>query len=241
MADISNGLQAGAFGLQAAASLGSAFAQSEALRAQGQFQRAMVEINNRFAEERAKDTLQAGNQMAAKIKRKASLTIGAQRAVAAAQGIDVASGSITDQIYDTKTQSEDEILTIKNNAWREAFGIRTQAAVNLNEAKFRERASNSAANQTLMTGGLNALGNIAQGVSFGMKQYGDSNPAQKTGSGVGIATEKVSGDDPYFGSAPRGNYSVSGKDPRWWDEENENSFMGSWARSHIAKQKGGTP
>lgn len=180
MADYSNGVIAASYGIQGVAELGSAYAQSEALRQQGEFQRDMVEINNRFAAMRAEDALKAGERKAQSIRRKARSTVGAQRAAAAAQGLDVsdAGSSVLDQIYDTQSASEDEVITAKNNAWREAWGYKTQAALNLVEADTKKRAADFAANQTLVTGGLQAINNFTRMGVYAAKQSKDSSPQE---------------------------------------------------------------
>lgn len=185
MADVSNGVMAGAYGIQAVAELGSAYAQSEAIRAQGQFARAMTEINNRFAALAAKDALKAGEERVAGVRRRLRRTVGAQRAAAAAQGLDVNEDVARELQSDTYMEAEDEIITQRNNAWREAFGIKTQATFNSLEADNKVRAANFTANQTLLTGGMQAAGNLARAGAYGYKQYKDSYPnAAKDGDKI---------------------------------------------------------
>ncbi len=217
MADDANNygsLEAGAYGLQAAASLGSAYAQSEALKAQGSFQKTMAEINARMARRQAEDSIKRGEEAANQIRKTGKQVAGAQRASAAAQGLDVNEGSAADLLTDTEMAVTADIINVKNNAWREAWGLQVQATSTLFDAKVNQAAAKQAATQTLLTGGLNALESGTRGLAAfkGAKAKTTTKPETKEESGT-------VNQDPYFGTAPRYEPSVSGGDLRWWGKK----------------------
>jgi hypothetical protein len=88
--------------------------------------------------------------------------IGEQRVSLAAQGIDLGTGSaaaLTEQSY--RLGAEDQ-MTIRNNAWREAWGLKMQSQ------------QYTAAGNMALTGGRNAAGNtlltgFAQAASYGIQ------------------------------------------------------------------------
>lgn len=154
--NLGNEFEAINFGLQGVTALGSAWEQSQALQAQGSFQLNMARINQQFADMQADQVMRQGSAEASKIQRSANATVGAQRASAAAQGIDVndAEGSAANKVSDTMLASAQDIAQTRNNAWMQAWGIRTQAGLNTISAEFNQKGANFAANQTLLTGAL---------------------------------------------------------------------------------------
>lgn len=176
MADYSNGYISAAYGLEATAQLGTAYMQSEALRAQGQFQQTIAEINQQFANRRADQVEIQGNMQANRIHRQGLQVQGAQRASAAAQGIRVDDGSAADAVDQSRYMSADDQITARNNAWREAFGIRTQAKFAMNQAQMQNRANQNTANATLLGGAMQSFATGMKATSFGLKAYRDLNP-----------------------------------------------------------------
>lgn len=83
---------------------------------------------------------------------------GAQIANYAAQGVETGVGSASDVQTSTRNQVSLDALAIQNTAWRQAFGHRLQA-LNLNyAAQQTEVAGEHEFTQTLLSGGLKALG-----------------------------------------------------------------------------------
>lgn len=157
------------YGINAASSLASAYSQAEALKAQGDYQREMGRINFRFANLRGEDAKKRG-EVAAKITRKVGKQqVGSARAKAAAQGIDADDGSSADVTADIEELAKRDAMTIRNNAWREAWGFKTQAMFDLNQTRMSANAANNAANATLLTGGLQALGHTSSAVATNLR------------------------------------------------------------------------
>ncbi len=134
-----------------------AFEQSEAAKQQGEYQRRAYEMNARIAGEAAEDAILRGDKAAQAHKGKVKSLIGSQRAALAAQGIDVGSGSALDIQVDSAGLGAMDELTIKNNAWREAYGLRTQAVQSLSQARYAESAASNTSRNTLLTGGLQMM------------------------------------------------------------------------------------
>lgn len=164
----------------------SAYNQSEALKMQGEYQKQIYEQNTRFAEAQSTDAirrgdkdaverLRRGNRDVSTIKKNRAQTIGAQRASLAAQGLDIESGSAADiQAETAALGAEDMIsadeaakldaLTIKNNAWREAWGFKVQAFDYSTRGQLALSTSQNQARNTLVTGGLQTL-------NYGLQSY----------------------------------------------------------------------
>jgi hypothetical protein len=150
--------------MMAMTSLGSGYAESQALRAQGAYQKQLNDTNANLADIQAKDSIRRGNIEASKVKREQERLIGEERVTAAASGVDVNQGSAADVQDDTKALSDHDIITIRNNAFREAWGYNVQADDYRYRGRFAESAANFKAGQAMTTGILNAL-------AFGMQAY----------------------------------------------------------------------
>lgn len=126
--------------------------------------------NRQFSELMAEDAIRRGDRAALQHRKKVRQLIGSQRAALAAQGIDVNAGSAMDVQLDTASLGAQDAETIKNNAWREAWGLRSQASgygaqaamagISGGLAGF---AGAQAQSSTFLTGGLNALNSGIQG------------------------------------------------------------------------------
>lgn len=144
------------------------YSQYKAQKAEGdasekmyQFQSQIDESNARLSEMQAKDSIKRGEREEEDHRKRVRGLIGSQRASFAAQGIELSDGSALDIVEDTASLGAEDALTIRNNAWREAWGYRTQAANLQSSAAFSRVAganakasSKAAAKNTLITGGL---------------------------------------------------------------------------------------
>lgn len=151
----------------------SSWADSQAMRAQGEYQKSMAGINAKFAQVKSKLATDRGNREAADVKRKTKSLIGSQRAALAAQGIDIQSGSALQVQEDTAMIGELEALEIKNNSWMEAFGYRQEAARATQRGEIANISAQNAAGATLLTGGVNAL-NKGMGAFYESNFYQNS-------------------------------------------------------------------
>ena len=132
--------------------------QAKALNEQADFIRQQNEANQRLAEIQGEDAINRGDQAVGEMRRRADKIQGSQKAALAAQGIDISAGSAADTLAETSYFKQLDEITIKNNARREAWGYKVQAQNMATEARFKSAASNNMANNTLLTGGLSAIG-----------------------------------------------------------------------------------
>lgn len=158
-----------AMGTQGIANFGNAYSQSQALSAQSAYQKQVYNQNASLAGMQADDAIQRGNLEAGKVRKRTNKMIGDQRASFGAQGIDPASGSAANIENETSAMGELDALTAKNNAWREAWGYKVQANQYTNQGSFAELAADNQSRNTLLTGGMQALGYGAQAAYYAKK------------------------------------------------------------------------
>lgn len=153
------------FAMNGITQLGTSFAQSKALDAQGIAEEARLNQNAAFAERQASDALSRGKKEVANLKRNTKGLIGAQRASYASQNVIVDSGSALDAQEDSAVLSELDALEIKGNAYREAYGYKVDAITQRGAASSARRASKVNSRSTLLTG-------VNQALLYGLQSYG---------------------------------------------------------------------
>lgn len=131
-----------------------AFGVAGAQEAQGRWARETAEFDSRMMELQAQDAERRGNIAANRTRAAGRRIIGSQRAALAAQGVDVSTGSAVDVQEDTAYQAELDAQQITANAWREAWGLRTQSQERLFQGRTAEMAGKQTAAATALTGGL---------------------------------------------------------------------------------------
>lgn len=141
----------------------SAYSQSKAQKSEGAYQSQQLETNSRIANLQAEDAIFRGNQDATKHDQQIKKLIGAQRAALGAQGIDINSGSALDVQADTAGQGAIDTQTIRNNAFREAWGYRVQANDYSSQAEFAKLSAANKSKNTILTAGMNIVGDIGTG------------------------------------------------------------------------------
>jgi len=116
---------------QAVNALGSGYVQSAALRAQADYEKKLGALNNKTLEAQIKDTEARGREaeqkglgVASKREQGIRKSIGSQRAILAAQGVDPGSAEV---IAQTEAIGAADILAAKSNAFAEAFGYKSKA------------------------------------------------------------------------------------------------------------------
>lgn len=100
---------------------------TDASRSQAHYNAAVARNSRLIAQQNARYAEQAGAVKEQAAGRRTAGVIGAQRAVAAAHGLDVNSGSPALLQEDAAALGHLDALTIRNNADREAYGYRSQA------------------------------------------------------------------------------------------------------------------
>ena len=144
--------------MQGVTSLMNANSQSQGQEDQGAYASDRLERNASFADQQAQDAIDRGEKDAKAHDRKVKLLIGSQRAKMGAQGADLSSGSALEVQLDTAGLGAEDILQIKNNAFREAWGYNEQAADYRDQAKLTRSGTKNAARNTILTGLADAVG-----------------------------------------------------------------------------------
>lgn len=124
----------------------------------GRANQRLANQNGELAEAQAEDALVRGEQDATRRRIKTESQIGSQRARLAAQGVDVNVGSAAEVQAETAALSELDVVTIRNNAAREAWGYRTQASDYRARGQIARMEGTYDALGTLLTTGARAGG-----------------------------------------------------------------------------------
>jgi len=165
----------------------SSYSQSQAQKQQGAYEASIYETNARLAEIQAKDAIRRGELASTEKKKQTKQLIGSQRARLAAQGQELGLRESDALLIQEETAEFGALdaLEIRNNAWREAWGYRVQASDYLSRAKFARLTAKQKARNTLLTGGLQAAGQIASGAAT----YGALNPSSGSGYVTGVRSD----------------------------------------------------
>lgn len=149
--------------LSAASSLSSAQMSASAQKAQARFDATQYEGNARLADFKAREATRIGEKEVQRASLQNKRLVGRQRAVAAAQGIDPDSGSALDISEETAGLSALDQVTIRNNAWKQAWGYQSEASQLRSQAAFTRIQGKSNVQKTLSTGGMQAATSIMGG------------------------------------------------------------------------------
>lgn len=151
----------------------SSYQQSQAQKASYEYQSAVARNNAITAEYQAQDALKRGEIAEEQQRRRTAMLKGSQTARLAANGIDISEGSALQILSDTDWMGEQDALTVRDNAAREAWGFREQGRnyqSNSNMLSARADAENP-----LLAGATSLMTNPATGVVAG-KWYAMSKP-----------------------------------------------------------------
>jgi hypothetical protein len=143
-------------GMQAAGAYSNSRNAKAAYGAQAQVQR----NNALIAGWQADDALARGNQSALRVRMQARGVKGKQRAAMAANGVDTTTGSALDVLTDTDYFAEVDVATVKDNAAKEAWALRNQAAGASADASLL--AGRAAAESPLAAGATSLLTSAGQ-------------------------------------------------------------------------------
>ncbi|EUD09159.1 hypothetical protein PO864_17745 [Providencia alcalifaciens] len=124
----------------------------------GKFNADVANQNARQNEQAANDSINRGNAEAEKQRSRTRQLAGSQAAAMSANGLDLSSAGALDMFGDTAAMGELDALTLVNNASREAYGLRMQAANDRLQAKMSRREGNFGAATTLLTAPIKAYG-----------------------------------------------------------------------------------
>lgn len=162
----------GGFAVMGMSTAANTYAQSQALEAQGNFQKTMFDFNASMADLQGKDAIERGDKAAGAVRKRAKQVVGSQRAALAAQGVEVNADSAADVQADTKAIATEDALTIQNNAWREAWGYKVSANDMRLQGWMGQHAASGAARNTLYSGSMQTASYGLQGYSSYKKENG---------------------------------------------------------------------
>jgi hypothetical protein len=117
----------------------------------------MMNFNAGIADWQAQDALARGRINEKRSRQQTEQTIGTQRVALASQGVDVNRGSALDVQADAAYLGELDAITIRNNAQKEAWGYKTQAANYRYQGSNAQREGMFGAFQTIVGAGGSLL------------------------------------------------------------------------------------
>lgn len=187
--------------IQGVGTFSSAYSESQAIRAQSDYQAQQLDFNSKLAELQAKQSEIIGKKESDENKVKIKQLIGKQRAALAAQGIEVNADSALALQLDTAEQGALDSLTIRNNAFLEATGYRIQSIDLAGQAQQTRISGKASARNTLLTGGISALSSFSSAIAGGSGGGGISQSPSQPG-------RAVAGQGGYGAGTPKGAYNT---------------------------------
>ncbi len=151
---------------QAGAELAGGIFGAVSSSTQGGIAQRFAELNAQAAELRAEQAIRRGEVAVSKFRKSSKILKGRQKAAIAGQGIEVSSGSAAQILEETERMTTEDVIEIRNNAWREAFGLRFEAISLRGQGSFARLQANQDAFSSLLTGGLRATGALQTGFNF---------------------------------------------------------------------------
>lgn len=142
--------------------LGNAYSQSQAIRGAADYESTAANTNARWAELQGEGATKRGEYESQRLLQQARQLIGDQRVAAAAQGVDVNTGSVADAQLQAAELSAADAAQIRNNAFLEALGYRSQASSLRSQGRLAKAAGRTASRSSLLSGGLGFLRTAAQ-------------------------------------------------------------------------------
>lgn len=113
----------------------------------------------------AADAKVRGEEDVARYRRDLDQIVSQQRVLSAAQGVDINQGTAAAVQADTRRIGDMDIATIRENARREAYGLRANSEVNAKSLRAGANAAFANAGMTLLTNGVDAWSNYSAGKS----------------------------------------------------------------------------
>ena len=144
--------------------------QGEAAQRSANYNAQVAEMNATLADRRAKDAIERGARDEQRKRLEVARIQGQQRAALAAGGIDMSFGSPLDTIVDSAVAGELDALTIRSNAYREAYDHRVDGTNRRASANLSRMEGENAR----QAGYMSAAGTVLTGVGTAARQYRSS-------------------------------------------------------------------
>jgi len=144
-------------------SIFSGMAQAKLQRERGLMQQQRAEFNAKMMELEAKSTMMAASEQGKQIQEAAGRIVGQQKAGYAAQGVNVASGVAHQMEQQTRTYAKNDVIALMANARNAAWGKSVSAWDARTQGRMAKRASEFAANSTILTSVGRSVSDIGEG------------------------------------------------------------------------------
>jgi len=118
----------------------------------GSYQKKIAEFNAEIANEQADNAIERGRRQEFTLRQDYAQLQGKQRAIMAAQGLNLEEDTALNIQMDARRQEEIDILTLRNNAMMEAWGYQVNAYDYTQRGEYASKAGNMAAFTTVLTG-----------------------------------------------------------------------------------------
>lgn len=132
--------------------------QGDAARKQADYQAAVARNNEILAQRAAADATARGDVAEGQKRMQTAQMLGRQRAVLASNGVDLGTGSALDIVGDTAAIGEQDALTVRSNAAREALGYKTQGINFANEANLDQMKGDAVSSAATLNGASALIG-----------------------------------------------------------------------------------
>jgi hypothetical protein len=173
--------QGAAAAFQASNSIGMGFVQAAALRAQADYNKKVAELNNKtlevqaeYASGQADDAVKRGAAAVNKRAQQERLDVGAKRAAFAGAGGDLGSEAAANIVADAEAVSASDQVNLQANAFREAFGFKSQAIAIKGEQAKNDFQARTGANALEYAAKSSMITGITSGIAGGVDAYGKS-------------------------------------------------------------------
>lgn len=155
-----------------------AMQQSKAAKAQADYSSAVARNNQTIANWNAADALARGQKEEDAMRLKTAQLKGTQRASMAARGLDISEGSSLNILSDTDYMGEQDALTVRGNAKREAWAYQNKAQGFGADADMQSAVAD--AQNPLMAGVMSVVGGAGNVADKWKAGGGTSTSAPKT-------------------------------------------------------------
>lgn len=140
----------------------SAKLQADAMKAQGEWQEQQMRFNADVTSMQRREIDKKSQEDVFQRQEDVRQMLGIQKVAIAANGIDLDSDVSKQLEADTRRTGMKDVLAIKNNAWREAWGLDVKAQDLRSQGALARAGADVGAATTLATGGLRAIGTGAE-------------------------------------------------------------------------------
>lgn len=140
---------------------------------QGKYEAKVAGANAKAESARAADAINRGSEESRRYQRRLAQEMGQQNAALAANGIDIGFGTAADVRGDTAMLGREDVITINENARREAMGF------DINAMNFgaEQQSAKRRARGALYKGGFDIVGTVLGGA----QQFGKISSARSAG------------------------------------------------------------